>query len=1609
MDLTYEADLLGNIQQALAGLQGFDVMALELIQNADDAGAGTLIFDVRKDALVVRNDGRFSTCGLKAKRCPWDHTGDPSGLHRPCNFHAISKVAGRSKVHTSGQIGRFGIGFVSVYQITDTPIIRSAGIEMRLEPVRGMAPTKVVPDTEGTLFELPWAAAQSSTRQALNASPTPKDVEPLILEAIAGVMARGLMFLRHLHSIELRKEGRLEQAVTIRRDNGLVSLEIAPQMRVQRWKVLTRDAGDLAAQRDIFTNYPTLVELDRSPVVQVAIPLSDTPVTGLLYAYLPTEQASGMPLHVNGDFFPHPNRRSIVLSGEQHERYWNELLLDTAAHAIGEAFEALRDFLGGSRLWALGSAAFALKDAKGFSGFWKAFSEAAKSSPSVWTAGRTWHRPAECYLAPEQLSGAEQTAVTSIGLHLLHSDLRPMWTVLSSVGATQLRLSTLVAALQARGENPVISLGDPHLPALWSAVSVMLEISRSLSGFADVLKKLKTVTFLLNADGEPTSIDQIWRAPQGVHAAMIRRYVPDCPLVHPEVTHCTAIMEAINAYGLDDLAKHLSGTITSEFAAANVIGTDASSVRDFYDLLTGFDTGSMALKTGAILASVPMLRTASGFVSPSRGQLPGRFVDPIGHFELIDTVPISERMQYFARAILGVRVLTFKDYLENHLEDILASNPTREQYALLLGEIADHMTELDAEGGLQPLSEQAFVRTRAGTYVRPEDCYYWSSALEALVGDDGTHWVDEDWMPSSRSAYRFRDLLESRLGMRSTVSTKDIVARITEIAESPDTGGIDEIASLTAPILRHVLDHYPRFGPEDLGILERLRAVAFLPGAMNGERIQGTRYPPGLVYRAFRASGFSSQVPVVDLPPLRGGGGAGPSLTEFLNLLQMPPEPPTEKIVAHLEHCIAQDLPVSDLTYAILSERLDKDDADCIDRLSSRKFIYDAEAKRYLPADRVFWLPPPFGGHWHAASQRMRLREPLYRGLGVGDAPGPAHYASLLSEIASQEHPSDEDRAVHARCLSWLAEALDRGTDQAEEAIEGLAGKPAFLSLHGIPIQTEEAAWVDSELLAAPFGGTLNDWLVAPPAIHRSAAARLFRHMNVISFSEIACLRLTSFPGERPAPEATARLHERADLLLWLLPAQEFRHALSSILDRIEVRFTTSLHVQAEITRFDPPVRSPADPASAYFDPQTAMLYVRAADGEATDWSAIFRALFAQLESHAYTIDMSPVIMTAAYVTSLPTWKNAEQALRNANYQPPEETIDLPQGAALSDIPSEAVDEAGLDEQTSEATRPGGTASPDGPDRQGNADDTDEPDEEEDGEQGDRSDNTIPESRATARTMPTGSSQDPPPFKSRPLGADLRIPASGLPTKGSGRHGTDSGGLPGSSGIPVTGRGSRTRGAATVPQTRRSRMLTYVSTGQNHSEAANRDGDDNNVSGEIDRAAVAAALKYEQARGWVAEEQLHGNPGYDIISRAAESTARRLIEVKGLAGEWTPRGIKLSHVQYGMAERHPDEFWIYIVENAPDLQRQRVSAIANPFSKVEEYWFDSGWKGISEEIATAEVLNIRVGARVSHSLWKTGVITAVERRGIAWMLTIDFGPLEGRRYIPYNSGLSFVD
>ena len=89
-------------------------------------------------------------------------------------------------------------------------------------------------------------------------------------------------------------------------------------------------------------------------------------------------------------------------------------------------------------------------------------------------------------------------------------------------------------------------------------------------------------------------------------------------------------------------------------------------------------------------------------------------------------------------------------------------------------------------------------------------------------------------------------------------------------------------------------------------------------------------------------------------------------------------------------------------------------------------------------------------------------------------------------------------------------------------------------------------------------------------------------------------------------------------------------------------------------------MQSPSRPADSFFEPGEAILYVKGTVGN-IDWSAAFNALFAPLERFTHGIDMSRVIMTAAYVIVLGTHRVAERALVSANYQRPEQPYnDLP-------------------------------------------------------------------------------------------------------------------------------------------------------------------------------------------------------------------------------------------------------------------------------------------------------------------------------------------------------------
>src|SRR3546814_2763241 len=129
---------------------------------------------------------------------------------------------------------------------------------MRLDPDQGQGVTRKIEAEKGTEFELPWASMSSETRKALNASPTPGDVVKLVVEAIAEMLARGLFFLRNLERVQLQANARHVTSLAILRAVDSVTLKLEPANRSDTWKLLSCDAGDLAAQRNIYQNFPLL-------------------------------------------------------------------------------------------------------------------------------------------------------------------------------------------------------------------------------------------------------------------------------------------------------------------------------------------------------------------------------------------------------------------------------------------------------------------------------------------------------------------------------------------------------------------------------------------------------------------------------------------------------------------------------------------------------------------------------------------------------------------------------------------------------------------------------------------------------------------------------------------------------------------------------------------------------------------------------------------------------------------------------------------------------------------------------------------------------------------------------------------------------------------------------------------------------------------------------------------------------------------------------------------------------------------------------------------------------------------------------------------------------
>ncbi|MCA9958264.1 MAG: DUF3684 domain-containing protein, partial [Anaerolineales bacterium] len=788
-EFTYKSQdihYLGFLEAQLRDMQGIDLLAYELIQNADDAPAvngriASITFDVTDDALLVSNDGVF----------------------RPEDFARLQTVASGGKREERGVTGAFGLGFLAVYQITDRPEIFSSGRHWTIYP-DAPAEQRIVErqaTTEGTTLRLPWAFdPHSAVRRALRLSAVQAEQLDDFAAQLGAAVGLAALFLRQLHSLEVRRNGELVRRLTrqLPEDNGRITLQ-NERGELETWLLLQGDFAAAAAQ--LRAQYAWQIEEGRRTVVQIALPVAGQRDPGRLFAGLPTATTTPLPLHLNADFFPTTDRKRIHFDGG-YQAEWNHAALRCAAQLLAAALPTLPALLGAAALWRL-LAQMAHADALALSGdlpsalavFWQTAVSSLPDLPLVLSSQQSWLRAADVRLW-EKLDGRRsrerlpdvETAVsllTALDIPLVHPDLAPYFGLLRrpEIGVPDLAIADIADALQRQGLTRKTALFDapPHLRTLsaWQTLwRVLDELLGSATDRADrdaALAALSPCALILSEEMVLQRPGYVYQGNAESQALFPTAFFPAVAWLHP------------------DVAPHsLPGRLSPRFGARQAVDLLAETAVD--RLQADWQYGRLDIprlfhwlegQQIEIFADDPTLRwqirrlplcPVDGELRPlNELYLPGGFADPLQLAGFIDLEAVGGRRQFLQD--LGVAELDFAAYVHDVLPRVLTANadiPSDARHRLVQL-LAQRLGELRDDELLQEqLSRLPLVACLDGSF-RAATAVYASRDVMTLLGEQ-IHVAEPVTNKAVAALHRW-------LGVRQQPTAADLVAALLDISQ----------------------------------------------------------------------------------------------------------------------------------------------------------------------------------------------------------------------------------------------------------------------------------------------------------------------------------------------------------------------------------------------------------------------------------------------------------------------------------------------------------------------------------------------------------------------------------------------------------------------------------------------------------------------------------------------------------------------------------------------------------------------------------------------------------------------------------------------------------
>lgn len=1556
---SYTANLLGSIRSHLAGLQGYDIMALELIQNADDAKAESVAFDITDQGLFVTNSGKFAYCGdLPRRPCPFIENKGFS-----CDYHRIIDFASGGKLLQGGDnIGRFGIGFVSTYQVTDHPEIRSSGIKLTLLPEKESWRVEPFQQDQGTTFFLPWADnPNNEARRVLGVSHIGQEHIERMVEDFQKVLRHSLLFLRHIKKAEVKRNGKLLLACELDRGNESdLIVTFHPREEVEQWHILRTDVTEQAAV--LSERYPHLASLKRSTTISIGLRIDPEPLSeGLIYAFLPTEQSTGVPVHINADFFPEPDRKSVIFKGLQYQQHWNEMLVGAAAEELAREPETLLKVLGKERFWELIGKAYEVHSKITdypvcFRRFWERLKATCTLASIAPAQDGSLQLPGALLLPKSTLSDAQAKAILEIGGRLVAEELRPYHTAINQLGAQILTLERMVGLLEpamARiraGESTVrkTEVEGVYRP-LWDVVNELLpEASVSTTSTQNAIKRLVQVPFLVTEDLYVVTPAQSYLAPPPLDAARVALLLPRQAIAAKETFSTPRLARLIAKLDLAAVASHLRAECEGQ-AAENVIAVGRQELQDLYALFAELDRqGNTDKSVYAELRGLPIWLSGRGLIKASEALLPGDFTDPTGQADLLEVSVLTEAALGFVSSKLGVPTQTIEAFVKNVVPRFFTKDGPADitKYPRLISELAAHPVLLNNEETRRLLASLPIVPTQDGGWSSPSYVYRRSDDLVKVLGDATHLWLDTRRVPSVRSVQSFID----SLGLRRTPIAQHLVERMLSIAAN--SSPTEDARRSSGEAFYYLCDRYEEWKERSdfQSAIDQLRYEECFPAEGDKEEW----HSPEELYAPYRAEAFRSQAKILDFR------NTARLKTELLEELDVRINPETSLVIEHLRHCQELGAQPHVSVYQVLNERAQKSDP-LISDLAGTRCIYVESKKAFVRTNQLYWMPQQLGRFAFTIPGNMEGFKPLFTALGVKNSPDGQDLVEILLDIITEHFEqatavTGSDKAVYELCLVGIAAADDRG-ELDEEQVQRLQNSPSVLNLLGQPTHPDEALLRDSEWHSTFFEGELNNALCKPAP----ETWPLLEKIGVKRLSECTEVALEYVDGdEQPEPQIATTLLERVDIVVRLLQDQPaaIRQRIRRALGQLQAVSYDVVRIQASVQVGDDWVSASPTEAHAFYDAEGHKLILARPLGSRS-WAQVLNAILHQLMPEQSGSEIARLTLSIRPLMAM-SIEDAHLELTDAGVpyleQGGESEID-------SQLASSTLDDIG---GATEAEEP----NPGEPDRQPATE---------------RDPRRDPARRAGRNISDAGAS----PSKGGAPRTDEQRDASTPDNSDTGNSpsGSPFGGINGKS------PGDKARGRTPRPKHKEQwdrRLLSYVrkrQEGANDDESQDSPSEHNLAVEVVARAAVCA---YEKARGRLAEQMAQTHPGYDIISRNPVTGEERFIEVKGVNGEWNQTGVGLSRLQFSNAQDYGERYWLYVVEFVSDPDHTRIHPIQSPATQVTSFMFDGNWRDAVTEEGADPVLAFVPGARVKHETYGMGEIKSIQARGSSRVLTINF-------------------